>query len=1446
MKKNLLNLIIILILVLKSNYAFPQISSENGYDLPVNTQVGGPFKVLLVFAEVQNNATNNCPAKPTAEWTPGQLPTTAGQFFDAALPASGLQGYITKYFYDASFGQYVVLGDYVNQVIQVPCSNYTAPAVLAQLDIMANNGTLTFGSTASLADFDRYNMSSTAHGTPKPPFANNGIDAVIICYRNNPSKPCGSGSGCVHWGYPNGTVGSYGVDVGCDFGICGELVSGANFIIQEFFHGMFGGNNWHTGAGAGYHTFPFLNSPWGICTQSGISNVVSGWDRNHLGWIGWADLNKTQQKNNLISAIDFSSNTEVSTDLSIPFASSTNTYILRDFVNYGDAIRIKLPHINCVNLGDVKNQYLWIENHQLQTYFDHGFWENEICKDKLTAGMYACIQVGKNIKEPGNFDVFPPELLTVVNQPNALGSFLFPLTAEGNYDFKYGTPFQDQTWAPCAWLNKTVPINKYHAETTPNPLTGFSDLYDFYNYDGNDKLQWGNSALDNYQPGLSEMDVSGNVFFNAHYRGDSQDAFSFTNGNTKISVASNPSSSPVYTYLSGLATTYNTNPNQPNESYENRTIWLNGISVEILNENVNPALYGSGAIKVKVRFNDYDIDRDVRWCGNIKLSPHDFNNTQPSLNVLSGKTILLDQGRSFTHENATGTDANGNFIFALPTLMTLLPQSFLNLNTNSSLIVDNNSTLRLEANSRLDIANGATLRVRRGGKLELLSNCTINVADGGKIIIEEEAGTNNDGILMFYPNARINLNGTTALLEIAGNLSIQDNATFTVVSGSSAVNTWGSVKFSSTDAISQNVAAGANCKFILQSNTKARKILYVNQESLYGPDNLTEFTLRRGTAIMAANSRIVAPVSNSCVINFDNAQLTTNNNLRNNHRGLRLNGQQQVTLLNSTFAKGSYGVYAYNTTLGNSLFMTNCSYIDCNNGLYSYDKSVNMTGSHFLSCGYGWYGEQMSLTSSFTQSSATYNTTAGIYYQGVSILNVDDPLIDYNSTGIVAKQAAVYVNCGSVSNNSKCGFHIVNNATLFMNTASSVAHSPVAAVNNDVTVLCAKANNLYFNLGYNNLKPIATGLQKTLSGTFKCQTYGSQAANKNNWNGTLNPLAASEYNITTSCSAPANVIFTDPVPIAAVQCGQAIPPCNPPCNLNQMDPLKYCPSCDVINTDDYSNEKLNDASEDAKSMADNDAYTDNEKIALDKYNQILMESIPNPDNTENYILNYDYERMKQSFIDAYNKGQLLPISDPSPDDTYMQKLLEVQDKIITSATVNGLYDVKLFVSLDKAQTYRIAGKISASILLLNEMLSWAAPDEYDYVDYILCLTKIERDVLDGTMSQDDVEFEIINCTPALLRIANSSTSTPDLKIKTPPFSQEPNVFPNPANDFISIKGYNDALCTYSMTDVVGKQLLKETFKVYTDLPIDGFKSGIYFYTITSTDGKIKTGKLIKE
>ena len=768
------NLIIILWLAVPAKL-LSQVNTENGALIPVHGQI----KVLLVWAKVTSSFTFTSPS-PVAGYGMGPLPADANDFFDPAFtPGVEPTAYLSKYFYQASFGNYVVLGDYLNHVIEVPSGGDGYNVVYSYLNSLHGLGLWqpNLSGSSNLTDFDQYTTNFSTDYLPKAAAADNKIDAVVILWTNHPSF-VGGGHGMQNHGYLSSSIGPFtGVYADCAFADFGGE-NAKKFIVQEYFHGMFGGNDWHTGAGAGKHTFMTVTNPWGIPTQTvgaGVSNRVNGWDRNHLGWYGWVDKNQTIPKSNLISAVD-QTGTEIQTDFTINSSLGSGLFVLRDHVLYGDAIRIKLPHLQDDPAYAVaKNQYLWIENHQKFTTYDKGQWEDLTCKELTEPGMWAYIQVGKENKGQLSSTI---DFVSATNT-NGCASWIFPLTAEGNYDWKYLNPHQPTTWPICNWNNRTVEVDRFDPTTIPNPFIGYSDLFNYYNSNGDNKLLAAGTGNDQYQPGSSER-LSGTTVYNGHSVGDAEDAFNMAFGKEKISISTNPASTPVYTYMTPALGSLTPNINQHNVSYENRSIWLNGVSVEIIQENYNSAFFGPGAILIKVRFDDYDVNQPVRWCGNIKVSPNDFDPTPSdfsdnmyAVNVVPGGSILLDRSRSYTRHYAIDQDPITNeWRFSEPTEMTVLPNAYFHMENGTSIVVDGESTLRIKNNGRLEVHDFGTITVKKGSKLILESGAQLSLHDNALVKIEE-------GGVFEYDNSSITLAGNNSVIEFEGTLELVPNSEFT-------------------------------------------------------------------------------------------------------------------------------------------------------------------------------------------------------------------------------------------------------------------------------------------------------------------------------------------------------------------------------------------------------------------------------------------------------------------------------------------------------------------------------------------------------------------------------------------------------------------------------------------------------------------------------------------
>src|SRR5690554_3436419 len=369
-------------------------NSENGYYLPTS----GTIKLLIIYAEIQyTNSGYDPELNGSVNWPVGNLPSWADDFVDKT-PLPTPHGVLTKYYKQASSGNLTILGDYLlaptnNGVFKVSSNNYnvTQNELFTTVNNVMNGNFLTAGGETNPSTFDIW--SKGIIGAPKVTPSTDSpssYDHVMIIWRNHNEYNGGAGHMS---GNSSGNIIGHPLDTWSEFGSTdGKLPT--LIARHELAHAFLGSNNFHS-AGGGSQPDYWIPSAGGYGLLGGAnSNLLcwNGWDRYRLGWMA-------PSNSFLISARNLNGN-EVNGDLDIMNPSNSGTYILRDFVETGDAIRIKLPFID---EQTEYQQWLWLENHRGTALngseFDHYIHENNTnCVDSLEWGLTAAIQIDKEAK----------------------------------------------------------------------------------------------------------------------------------------------------------------------------------------------------------------------------------------------------------------------------------------------------------------------------------------------------------------------------------------------------------------------------------------------------------------------------------------------------------------------------------------------------------------------------------------------------------------------------------------------------------------------------------------------------------------------------------------------------------------------------------------------------------------------------------------------------------------------------------------------------------------------------------------------------------------------------------------------------------------------------------------------------------------------------------------
>ncbi|MCS7028564.1 MAG: hypothetical protein NZ519_07320 [Bacteroidia bacterium] len=610
--------------------------------------------VWAIFAQI-----DNLPNYENPNWKVNELPPYSKWLLDEAPNQNKAPHNYTQFFKEMSLGRFCVLGESYPELVRV----HKPEDINSFYEL---NGIVIDSIIARLKkpnpptiNFDKMDIwSNGSPYLPKKKEKDGIIDFVFFIYRNGEhTKFVGSQGGVV-------STCSRTIS-GKQFGNGFTLANGISetyprmLLTHEFGHNLLGDNSYHSAGGA--HSWNDARGEYNFRFTS-----TSGW-----GLLGAL----CSDVFNCINAWDRWRLGWLGNFYDIDKSKGTQIITLRDFVTTGDALRIKLPNIPVQNENNVvegiQDQYLWLENHQKISVFDQKNFEPLYCNDignfkfpdNLKKGIYIFQQIGRN------------SLTNPHAQP--VEDHIRFLSAEGNFDYELGNIRRF-----CYGQEPHVLI-----PALPNPLTGFNDF---------DKQKHEIGGVLKLCPVYIKQ-VNGIDTVIWSQRGDELDAWQ---KGDRISMDTNPSTASFARY-------YLPYPKNPQRNY----IYLNGLAIRIIDQNSN------GDITLEVRFDDFDIRNNVRWCGKIVSTEQ--------IHLLPRRTILLDKGKSAL----CGVKLKESGDYA--------PLTELHLNAGSITVLEKNSKILLQNQSTLYIHSGAKLIIHKG-KIVANDQSRIIVEEGAEIIVNKE------------------------------------------------------------------------------------------------------------------------------------------------------------------------------------------------------------------------------------------------------------------------------------------------------------------------------------------------------------------------------------------------------------------------------------------------------------------------------------------------------------------------------------------------------------------------------------------------------------------------------------------------------------------------------------------------------------------------------------
>ena len=658
-------------------------------------------------------------------------------------------------------------------------------------------------------------------------------------------------------------------------------------------------------------------------------------------------------------------------------------------------------------------------------------------------------------------------------------------------------------------------------------------------------------------------------------------------------------------------------------------------------------------------------------------------------------------------------------------------------------------------------SNTATVHFLKNSTLEIKAGGRLRIHNRSRLIIEEGA------TLIFHPGAIIELDGTEAVLEVAGILHLKPNAQFKfqgsgfirfaqqMESFAHANDFW--ITGANSDTTSKRLEVTANC--------------YISH---FGLDSV-DFKNMRVELAPAAQLHISRK--------FNSNEVCYAQKGSGEHEGVWVYGQNEVDIQHSYFYGGRTGLGALLTRYGNEMEIHHCKFFNqSENGLYTEGQGAKVRYCGFYDGNTGWKALNMTKACNLFQSQFKNNSQKGVDFKGQSAvsLHVESCLMENSPTGLHTASADVRMVCTRAINNTT-GLLCEEG---YLDIGSEARNS---ITNNDVGIHAVNMLGLRLKDGENHF-----------FGNLNYYVYGNMGAGHN----LGNPAQLDIYdNNTPATNGNVLISLTDHLnnPVSIVNFSNnglynTWPCFVVPTALNGMV-LNY-PSLKVISTSNYPNYYFSDALFDAIAMVSYEDYIGNDLTAISRLNEILGVPLTDMGDNERYLREYGFRMMMKALTNAYEQ-KLLPLNraiEDQEENPYLQIVIDeiderLQDIDAASATA---YEEEYRLTLSKAHIYRLAEHYDYALNLLQASGNWASGADLFETEYWRCVCEAEEELLQGELDAEayldrkDQCQQMLSAKKAAYAIETGLTSPVNYH---PAFEKGGirKIAPNPARDYVEVE-----------------------------------------------------------
>lgn len=736
------------------------------------------------------------------------------------------------------------------------------------------------------------------------------------------------------------------------------------------------------------------------------------------------------------------------------------------------------------------------------------------------------------------------------------------------------------------------------------------------------------------------------------------------------------------------------------------------------------------------------------------------------------------------------------------------------INLTSIYEICNQSDYTVDAGGSLIIGDPSgnytsSLVLKSGSTLLLKGNSLTRINNNSKLIIESGAH------LIIELGANIEVNGTNAMLEVAGQLTLQDGVIFTREGT-------GFIRFSNLGYL--NIEMGNNTGFNFNGSGQTDKVLEITNGMVYfpwGSGTTKKFT--------ATNCNIVTSGNGSLNVASD---LIINNVKLSGGFGLTTYGQFPVDIQNSTFHTSLTANQS--GADGAPLYIKNCNFDNAN--LYVYDKGLTIENSNFYNNTLAAIKLENLIFPSYVKNTTFSDSYSAIDYTGNTSapLILDDIYVYGTFVGVVAENTFIKAKC-SYFNVLHSPFQLLSGAMLDLSTQNGGIYSNNILTHYDSDsptplIKLGNAEALFLDEGLNLFKKEYSS-SKYISGTFNDNNTNIIAEN-NTWHdcstcGSTTPqstkfdLINAEIDVT-----PITNIFSD----NSCNGGQSIMSTS----ISTFDILDNCTECETVK---YKGENINKRLKQIFKDIANDTLSINTINNIEKLDSILNFQIngnkPKIEKLKSRAY-ANYIKLVQDLLlqNVYNSTVQIA------NNYYTKAMNTTIARLNKSISLNDTNDIKYYL-LNKAYLHLYKDEFFNAITIFNNalLMTNSNSSEYNLINKQICLVTNEDLFVSGIISS--TQFDSLNKScrnisnnTLLVRtdkeiIKNEANITFDVKLS-----------PNPANSLLNVDLIvedSDSNFEYQIIDISGRVILthKSINVNKFDIDISTIAEGAYFLKVTN-------------